>query len=90
MTTYFEGVTNNESKRYCAVSSYNTGVGNVCLAVSGDKIPGHTVAKINKMTAGETYRFLTRNLRYREAREYIVKVNTKYLMYKDWVKVELQ
>jgi len=82
MTTYFEGINNYESRRHCAVSSYNTGVGNVCLTVSGNKIVRNTVSIINDMTSSETYRYLSKNLKYKEAREYVVKVNDKYLMYK--------
>jgi len=88
MTKYFDGITNDENKRHCVVSSYNTGIGNVCLAVSGDKVPSNTVKIINRMTTNQTYSYLSSNLKYREAREYIVKVNNKYLMYKKWLEYE--
>jgi len=85
MTRYFGDVVNSDSKRYCVVSSYNTGVGNVCRTVSGNTIVHHTVNKINALTPSKTYRFLSQNLKYKEARNYIVKVNDKYLMYKNWL-----
>jgi len=82
MTRYFNNINNNESKRYCVIGSYNTGVGNVCRTVSNNTIVRHTVNKINTMTPAQTYKFLSQNLSYKEARDYIVKVNDKYLMYK--------
>ena len=85
MTVYFKGLSNYENKLYCSIASYNTGVGNVCYAVTKTTKISPLIAQINTQQPQYTYDYLHQNLKYEEARNYLEKVNEKYLMYKDWM-----
>ena len=85
MKVYFKGIDKYENNLYCSIASYNTGVGNLCFAVTNTTKISPSIAKINQMTPENTYNFLVENLKYEEARNYLRKVNEKYLMYKDWI-----
>jgi len=86
MNKYFKGIINNDSKRFCTISSYNAGIGNVCVILSGTKMINRTVKTVNMITPEKLYYYLSHNFKSKEARDYIEKVNTKYIMYKTWVK----
>jgi membrane-bound lytic murein transglycosylase C len=85
MEVYFKNIDGQENKRYCSIAAYNTGVGNVCSAVSHTTKITPTVQQINKMSSTDTYDYLLQNLKYKEARNYLKKVNEKYLMYQSWM-----
>ncbi|MCD8554244.1 murein transglycosylase domain-containing protein [Seleniivibrio sp.] len=79
---YFKGVTNDTSRLYCSIAAYNTGAGNVAYAFNknGGKNKYNVSAAlpaINAMSPDAVYNHLKNNLRYEEARNYIVRVNGK-------------
>ncbi|WP_303851534.1 murein transglycosylase domain-containing protein [Seleniivibrio woodruffii] len=79
---YFKGVTDDTSRLYCSIAAYNTGAGNVAYAFNknGGKNKYNVAAAlpfINAMSHDAVYNHLKNNLRYEEARNYIVRVNGK-------------
>ena len=75
---YFKGIENPISRLYCAIAAYNTGPGNVSLALTGKDMrlrPAITVA--NTMSPDEVYDHLLKNLPYEETVNYLQKVNTR-------------
>ena len=93
---YFKGIKNPLSRLYCTIAAYNTGAGNVsCAFNSKEKYKGRTVCKrnrgdysiskavpvINSMTSKEVYNHLIKNLRYDEARNYLKRVISRYIIY---------
>ncbi|MGE4265970.1 MAG: murein transglycosylase domain-containing protein [Deferribacterales bacterium] len=85
---YFKGVTNDTSRLYCSIAAYNTGAGNVAYAFNknGGKNKYNLSAAlpaINAMSSDEVYNYLKNNLRYEEARNYIVRVNGKIKDYRE-------
>ena len=78
---YFKGVTNPESRLYCAIAAYNTGAGNVAYAFNKNNGGRYSISKalpsINSMSPDDVYRHLRGNLRYHEAKKYIVNVYQK-------------
>lgn len=85
MNVYFKNISDPKNKLYCSIASYNTGVGNLCYAVTKTTKITPSVNEINKMDPQTTYDYLVVNLKYEEARNYLMKVNEKYLMYQGWV-----
>jgi len=86
MTVYFKNLDDYENKLYCSIASYNTGVGNVCYAVTRTTKISPLIAQLNTQKPQYTYNYLHKNLEYEEARNYLQKVNEKYLMYQGWMK----
>lgn len=81
---YLRGVSNATSRFYCAVASYNTGVGNLSRTFTGQKRIRKSLDAINKMTEDEVFDFLVENLPADETRRYlkkIVKRKKKYEVY---------
>lgn len=79
---YFKGVTDDTSRLYCSIAAYNTGAGNVAYSFNknGGKNKYNVAAalpSINAMSPEAVYNHLKNNLRYEEARNYIVRVNGK-------------
>ncbi len=79
---YFKGVTDDTSRLYCSIAAYNTGAGNVAYAFNsnGGKNKYNVAAAlpaINALSPDAVYNHLKNNLRYEEARNYIVRVNGK-------------
>ena len=94
---YFKGVKNPVSRLYCSIAAYNTGAGNVACAFNstsrnykgrvickrsrGDYRISKALPKINAMSPKEVYNYLIHNLKYDEARNYLKKVMSKYILY---------
>ena len=94
---YFKRVKNPVSRLYCSIAAYNTGVGNVACAFNstsknykgrvvckrsrGDYRISKAVSKINAMTSKEVYNYLINNLKYDEARNYLKRVMSRYILY---------
>jgi membrane-bound lytic murein transglycosylase C len=79
---YLRKIDDPQSRFYCAVSSYNTGVGNLAKTFTGQKNLSKAAKIINKMTAEEVYQYLLVNLPAEETRNYlkkIVKRRAKYI-----------
>ena len=79
---YLRKIDDPQSRFYCAVSSYNTGVGNLAKTFTGKKNLSKAAKVINTMTSEEVYRYLLENLPAEETRNYlkkIVKRRAKYI-----------
>jgi len=79
---YLRKIDDPKSRFYCAVSSYNTGVGNLAKTFTGKKNLSKAAKVINTMTADEVYQFLLENLPAEETRNYLKKIvnrRTKYI-----------
>ena len=79
---YLRKIDDPQSRFYCAVSSYNTGVGNLAKTFTGKKNLSKAAKIINTMTAEEVYQYLLVNLPAEETRNYlkkIVKRRAKYI-----------
>lgn len=79
---YLRKIDDPQSRFYCAVSSYNTGVGNLAKTFTGKKNLSKAAKVINTMTAEEVYQYLLENLPAEETRNYlkkIVKRRAKYI-----------
>lgn len=70
--TYFGAVKNPLSRRHCVISGYNTGPGNVAVALSGTPQISEAVRRANAM-AGESavYKHLVGNLPFTETVTYL-------------------
>ncbi len=80
---YLKGIKNPESRLYCAIASYNTGIGNLAKTFVGKPHLKKAIAKINKLTAEEVFHVLIEKLPYKETRDYLKKVNTRIKFYKN-------
>ncbi|MCA0912742.1 MULTISPECIES: transglycosylase SLT domain-containing protein [Marinobacter] len=79
---YFKGVDDPLSRLYCAIAAYNTGPGNVSLALTGkDMKLRPAIAVANTMTPGQVYEHLLNNLPYEETVNYLQKVTTRLSNY---------
>lgn len=79
---YLKSIKNMESREHCCIAAYNTGAGNVARAFTGNTSVKAAANIINKMTPNEVYVHLRKNLKHKEARDYVKKVNSvksKYL-----------
>ncbi len=81
---YFGGINNPDSRRYCMISAYNTGPGNVSKAIIGSKKVNRAIGQINKMGPNKVFQQLKRNLPYEETRDYLVKVDNRMKLYNEW------
>ena len=81
MTRYFKGVNDYKSRLYCAIAGYNTGAGNVSKAFRGDYNVYKAYPKINSMSSEEVYNYLIKNLKYKEARDYLQRVRDRMKYY---------
>ncbi len=78
---YLRKIEDPQSRFYCAVSSYNTGVGNLAKTFTGKKNLSKAAKVINKMTANEVYQFLLKNLPAEETRNYLKKIVNRRAKY---------
>jgi len=86
---YLRKIKDSQSRFYCAVSSYNTGVGNLAKTFTGKKNLSKAAKVINTMTADEVYQYLLKNLPAEETRNYlkkIVKRRAKYVHFDSEIK----
>lgn len=87
---YFKGVTDSKSRLFCAIAAYNTGAGNVAYAFNINNPAAASMydvnsalPMINSMSSDEVYNYLRTNLKYAEARQYIVRVYGKIQDYSE-------
>ncbi len=80
----FKRVSDEDSKRFCMVASYNTGPGNLSKAITGNSKLTKAIDKINKMSSEELYARLIRKLPYEETRDYLQKVESRREKYISW------
>ena len=81
---YLRKITNPQARFYCAVASYNTGVGNVAKTFTGRKSITAAVETINGMTPDAVYDYLMNNLPAQETKNYLKKVVTRMAKYQQF------
>lgn len=81
---YLRKITDPQARFYCAVASYNTGVGNVAKTFTGRKSINAAVETINTMTPDAVYRYLIDHLPADETKNYLRKVVTRMEKYKQF------
>jgi membrane-bound lytic murein transglycosylase C len=75
---YFKGIEDPLSRLYCAIAAYNTGPGNVSLALTGSGMKLRPAIRIaNTMTPDQVYQHLLRELPYEETINYLRKVTSR-------------
>jgi len=79
---YLKNISNLESRLYCTIASYNTGVGNVARAFTGTKSISKANDVINGMSPKQVYDTLLRKLPYKETKNYLRKVSERLAMYR--------
>jgi len=79
---YLRDISNGESRFYCAVASYNTGVGNLAKTFTGEKNIRAAANVINAMEPNEVYEFLIENLPALETQNYLRKIVKRAEKYK--------
>ncbi len=72
--SYFAQVRDPQSRLYCVIAAYNTGMGNVARAVYGSKRLAPAINVINGMTPDALYERLQAQLPYDETRHYLARV----------------
>ncbi|MDY0132002.1 MAG: murein transglycosylase domain-containing protein [Desulforegulaceae bacterium] len=88
---YLAQIKDQESRLWCAIASYNTGVGNLLNTFAGkysrNKFKNRSewrnkgFGKINTMNSEEVFNYLKKNLPYEETRNYVVKVRERMPKY---------
>ena len=81
---YLRKITDPQARFYCAVASYNTGVGNVARTFTGRKSITAAVDTINGMSPDAVYDYLMENLPAQETKNYLKKVVTRMAKYKQF------
>jgi len=81
---YFGKISDPASRRYCTISAYNTGPGNVSKAIIGSRKVNRAIEQMNKMESRKIFQKLKRNLPYAETRDYLVKVDKRMKLYDEW------
>jgi len=80
--SYLRHIKDPQSRLYCTIAAYNTGAGNVARAFVSSNSVKHAAQKINAMSADDVYAHLRKNLRYKEARDYLQRVEKRRRIYK--------
>ena len=80
----FKKITDKDKMRLCLIAAYNTGPGNVCKAIIGDKKLNPAIREINKIDADTLFELFKDDLPYKETRDYIVKVEDRRANYLEW------
>jgi membrane-bound lytic murein transglycosylase C len=85
---YLKGITNPESRFYCAATSYNAGIGSLFYAFTGSKSKRlEAIRMINSMTPERVYNHLRTSTRLSyEARNYVKNIKDRSENYKVWDK----
>lgn len=74
LSQYLKGVKDPQSKLYCAIAAYNTGIGNLAKAFNkGEKGHHKAIANINKLSPEEVYNVLKKRT-HKETQRYLDKV----------------
>jgi len=78
---YLRKIKDPKSRFYCAVASYNTGVGNLAKTFTGEKSLSKAAKKINNMSSEQVYSHLLSNLPAQETINYLKKIITRKTKY---------
>jgi membrane-bound lytic murein transglycosylase C len=79
---YLMEIKNPQSRLYCSIAAYNTGVGNIAFAFTKKYNVTNAIEDINTLTPDEVYEHLQNNLRYDEPKLYLRKVKKLMNAYK--------
>jgi len=79
---YLSGIKDPAARLHCVIAAYNTGAGNVARAFSGTTSIKKALPLINRLSAQQVYAHLRSNLKYKEARNYVQKVNKHLATYR--------
>jgi hypothetical protein len=71
---YLRKIKDPISRFYCAVASYNTGVGNLAKTFTGHKNLSKAALEINKLSPAQVYAYLLEHLPAEETRNYLKKI----------------
>lgn len=82
-TRYLKAISNDQSRLYCTIASYNTGAGNVARVFNKDNSRNiNRAAKvINQLTPDQVYQQLMANLPYDETKHYLERVYSRIALY---------
>lgn len=69
---YLRGISNTLSQEYCIIAAYNGGAGQLLRSFGGNR--KKAIAKINRMTPAEVFRFIINHHPKHESRNYLKKV----------------
>ena len=81
-TRYLSGIEHPQKLHYAMISSYNGGAGNLWRSLDRRGNKTKAIARINKMTVRQFYRFLTHRHIRAETRSYVRKVTAKQNKYR--------
>jgi len=79
---YFKEIEDDQKAIICAIPAYNTGIGNVSKTLSGTTKLKDASISANNMTTDELYIKLSKDLKYKEARDYLTRVWERKEKYK--------
>ena len=74
---YFKSIKDDERAYICVVPAYNTGIGNVAKALVNQAKLKPASQKVNSMSPDQLYNKLMKDLKYKEARDYLERVWTR-------------
>lgn len=77
---YLKKITDPQSRLYCVIAAYNTGVGNVARAFTKkprSKMNDNVVSQINSLSAEQVLQILGKQLPYDETKRYLKKVKQR-------------
>jgi membrane-bound lytic murein transglycosylase C len=80
---YFKRIKDDEKAYMCSVAAYNTGIGNVAKALTGKGIINPATDEANSMSSEKLYKTLRKDLKHKEARDYLERVWSKKDKYSD-------
>ncbi len=80
---YFKRIKDDEKAYMCSVAAYNTGIGNVAKALTGKGKLKPATDEANSMSSEKLYKTLRKDLKHKEARDYLERVWSKKDKYSD-------
>ena len=80
-----KNIKDEKSAYFCTISAYNTGIGNVAMALTGKAKLGPTAEKVNTMKSDKLFNTLKMKLPYAETRNYLKKVTERIDYYRTWI-----
>ncbi len=81
MIIYRGGVTEPKSRLYCTIAAYNSGLGNIARAFTGNSILKKSFDAINAKSADAVFKTLVDQLPFEESKIYLNKVNERLPYY---------
>ena len=83
---YFKTIEDDERAYICVVPAYNTGIGNVAKALVNEPKLKPASQKANSMSPDQLYNKLMKDLKYKEARDYLERVWSRKDKYASLIK----